>query len=351
MTATLEAVNSKSKLSVAEQISFFRSLATFMKAGIPLLRSLECLERQGESAPLREACGQLARELMSGQSFSSACARAEVAPEFAYQLLRCAEISGQLVAVLERLAQYYSDWHARQARLKVTLTYPMMLAGVCQVMAVVVPTVVLKDLLHSFQMEGNLPWPTALLLWSGQISSSPWFWLILVLLGVVLWRSPWPARWRLPLHQLLASVPGVRNLYLAHLQIRFLTCLSLQLRVGVPLLAALRLSLEATGSPLLEDARARIVTAVMDGEPLSQALLQEPLLGDSLSRLLEAGEEIGQVARVLEWMAEMTRDKLDYLQDMLLSLLEPMILMVMGVVVGVITCGTLMPTLKVLDKL
>ena len=194
--------------------------------------------------------------------------------------------------------------------------------------------------------------PTLVLVLIGKLASSPWFWLFLVAGVVLLVRAaPGWERWKRPVHTVLAYAPGSRNFYRCHLHIQFLTSLALQLRAGLPLLGSLREALDSSGSPLLDDSRAQVLTAVMDGMPLSQALLKEPLLGESLSRFLEAGEETGRLDAVLEWMARMTADKLEYLQDGLMSLLEPFILLVMGIVAGVVTVGTLLPTFQILDQL
>ena len=335
-----------------ELVLFFRSLSTFMQSGIPLLRSLECLAQQGESANLRQSCHQLAGELLKGNSLSAAIGRQQLCPEFAVQLLRCAERSGQLAAVLERLALHYVEQYRRRARLRAALTYPLIMLVVSLAMAVLIPTLVLKDLLRSFESQGALPWPTLVLVLIGKLASSPWFWLFLVAGVVLLVRAaPGWERWKRPVHTVLAYAPGSRNFYRCHLHIQFLTSLALQLRAGLPLLGSLREALDSSGSPLLDDSRAQVLTAVMDGMPLSQALLKEPLLGESLSRFLEAGEETGRLDAVLEWMSRMTADKLEYLQDGLMSLLEPFILLVMGIVAGVVTVGTLLPTFQILDQL
>jgi len=339
-------------LKPRELVLLFRSLSTFMQSGIPLLRSLECLAQQGETENLRQASHQLADELLKGSALSAAFTRHQLCPEFAVQLLRCAERSGQLAAIMERLAGHYLEQYTRRARLRAALTYPLIMLVVSLAMAVLIPTLVLKDLLRSFESQGALPWPTALLVLIGRLASSPWFWLGLLVATVLLVRAaPGWERWKRPAHTFLAHAPGLGNFYRCHVHIQFLTCLAIQLRAGLPLLGALREAIDSPGSPLLDDSRALVLTAVMDGLPLSQALLKEPLLGDSLSRYLEAGEETGRLDVVLEWMARMTQDKLEYLQDGLMSLLEPFILLVMGIVAGVVTTGTLLPTFQVLDQL
>jgi type II secretory pathway component PulF len=339
-------------LSLKEQVFLFRSLSTFMQSGIPLLRSLECLAQQGESAAVRQASDHLAGELLIGSSLSAALAKHEVCADFAVQLLRCAERSGQLAAIMERLALHYVEQYARRARLRAALTYPLIMLVASLAMAILVPTVLLKDLLHSFESDGNLPWPTWVLVVTGELASSAWFWLLLAgALGLLARSQSFWERWKLPLHTLLAHLPGASSFYRGHLQIQFVTCLALQLRAGLPLLSSLRQAIDSTGSPLLDASRAQILTAVMDGTPLSEALLLEPLLSENLSILLEAGEEIGRVGSVLEWTASLTRARLEYLQDNLITLLEPLILLIMGIVVGVVTTGTLLPTFKVLDQL
>jgi type II secretory pathway component PulF len=124
----------------------------------------------------------------------------------------------------------------------------------------------------------------------------------------------------------------------------------LQLRSGVNLLEALRTSLLVSGSPLLLDASEDILEKVRQGEAISKALELAPGISKPFRQLLVAGEESGHIVSALKWISNSAKLDFDHAVDTSIRLIEPMAMLLMGVIVGVVTLGTLLPSLKLMDQ-
>ena len=342
-------------LPIAQQVSFFRSLATFLQAGIPLLHGLYSLGEQGETARLKAFCSELHRLLLRGNALSAGCQKLGGFSPMVQHMLLCAEKSGQLVTVLSHLAEYLEESHARRQRLAQAMVYPAIVLLVCLGMAIVLPTYVLRDQLRSYAAMGPLPWPTQVLVWVGDVASSPWSWaaavagaFLLPLAIKFLTRQPRVQAW---LHRALLGNPITGRLYRSRQEVTLATALQLQLHAGVSLLDALHSSLHACNSPLIDGKAPELIEMVRQGETLAKVFRATPGLGRPFCQMLQAGEESGHVVSALQWVARSAKLDFDLSLDTALRLVEPLVMVLMGLVVGVITLGSLLPSLTMLDKL
>jgi len=336
------------RLPLRLQVSFFRTMATFLQSGIPLLHGLNSLAEQGEG-PLRDYCRQLHKALLRGNPFSESCRKLGGFSPIVLHMLLCAERSGQLAEVLATLAQFLEDSHSRRQHLIQAMVYPMVVLSACLALAVVLPTFVLRDQLQAYVAQGPLPLPTQLLVWVGDAARSPFPWVAL-LLGILalpsLLRRITAREWGF-LHRLLLNNPVTRRLYCARQEVTLATTLQMQLRAGVPLLEALQGSLEACDSPLIEVAA--VLEKARQGQTLAQTMRGLPGLGRSFCPLLVAGEETGHAVQTLEWISRSAKLEYDLALDTALRLVEPVMMVLMGLVVGVVTLGTLLPSLRLLE--
>jgi type II secretory pathway component PulF len=342
-------------LPMAQQVNFFRCLATFLQAGIPLLHALYALGEQGETPRLKSYCKDLHRQLLRGSALSEACQKLGGFSAMVQHMLVCAEKSGQLASVLKHLSEYLEEGHARKQRLGQAMVYPAIVLLVCLAMAVILPTYVLRDQLRGYAAMGPLPWPTQVLVWVGNLASSPWLWGALILWvamlpGMLRRLSKMPALQR-GLHRLLLGNPLTGRLYRARQEVTLATALQLQLQAGVPLLESLRGSFQACSSPLIEASAPQLIDQVRQGEPLAKVFQATPGLSRPFCQMIQAGEETGHVVRALDWVARSAKLDFDLSLDTALRLVEPVVMVLMGLVVGVITLGSLLPSLNLLERL
>ncbi|MBX3169399.1 MAG: type II secretion system F family protein [Candidatus Eremiobacteraeota bacterium] len=343
------------KLPIAQQVSFFRSMATFIQAGIPLLHALHALAQSGESPVLKRFCDSLHRLLLKGNPLSDGCARLSNFSPMVLHMLKSAESSGQLAEVLSQLAIYLEENYARQGRIRTALVYPAIVLCASLVMAVVLPTFVLRDQLKSYTSLADLPLPTKILVLVGDIARFPGTWvggvILLLLLPRLAKRLFGYGRIRRFIHHFSLTASPTARAYCAWQEVSLASSLGLQLKSGVNLLQALRTSLAVSGSPLLMDVSDDILEKVRQGETLSRALQLAPGISKPFRQLLVAGEESGHIVSALEWIARAAKLDFDHAVDTSIRLIEPMAMMIMGVIVGVVTLGTLLPSLKMMESI
>lgn len=354
-SVTLEGSQGKWKLKTRHQIAFFRSMATFIQSGIPVLHALHALGQQGESRELRGLCQDLHRYLCKGNALSEGCKKlARFSPMVLY-MLTSAENSGQLAEVLGHLAQFLEESYNRRQRVRHALVYPCLILVACLGMAIALPTFILRDQLQTYATMGALPLPTQVLLWVGNTARSPFPWLALP--GICL-SAPWwvpkilhHPRFRYALHRFLLANPITHRTYCAWQEVSLATSLGLQMRAGVSILSALDVAVKVGGSPLLEEYSEALLEKVRFGDTLSTALMQAPGIGKPFCQMLVAGEESGHVVRALDWVGQSAKLEFDHTLDTTVQLIEPLMMLLMGLLVGFVTLGTLLPSLRMLDNL
>ena len=342
------------KLPISQQVTFFRSMATFIQAGIPLLHGIHALAQNGESKVLKDFCDALHRLLLKGNPLSEGARRLSNFSPMVLHMLKSAENSGQLAEVLSQLAIYLEGSYARQRRIRTALVYPALVLLASLVMAVVLPTFVLRDQLKSYASMSELPIPTKILLWVGDAARFPGTWValpvLLFLLPGILRKLLGDGRVTRFYHRLFWLMGPTTRSYCAWQEVSLASSLGLQLKSGVNLLEALRTSLLVSGSPLLMDVSEPILEKVRQGEALSKALELAPGISKPFRQLLVAGEESGHIVSALEWIARAAKLDFDHAVDTTIRLIEPMAMLLMGVIVGVVTLGTLLPSMKLLEN-
>lgn len=332
--AAPEAAGKNPPLTLTQQAHLFRCLAAFVEAGIPLLRGLHGLSDQGESPVLRNCARSLHDHVLRGGDLSTGLRRSRF-DEGVVPLLRVAERTGKLAAVFRLLAEHLDQKVTRRMRLRAALTYPAVVLVFGVAMALTLPTWILADHLRAYARNGPLPWPTQVLL----EMSSPWFWLALAAFLLLAYRYLFRARF-------LKRLPGLALVHSANLEVTLATTLALQLEVGVPLLTALEVALEASGEEEALAAAPTVLECLRQGEPLSRALREVPGLRPTFLAMLVAGEESGLVSKCLQWSARLSKLEFDQSLETAARLLEPVAMLVLGVLVGFIAVASLLPTLQ-----
>lgn len=351
-TAPKPAPESKSKaaLSQADQVLFVLQLATFMKAGVSLIAGLEAMAQDSLANPAR----RIQRALLQGTSLAQSMAEQARFDPWVISLLRCAERTGQLALTLEMLARGLEKQRQRQMALQASLAYPIFLLLASLVAVMLGPSLVLKSQLEFLRAQNmQLPWLSQALLRWGQLLSNPLGWLLLLALvwGASRWiKSRW-ARIRPVLQRVAADLPYLGGLVRLYWEIRLLQGLYMLLTPGVDLLESVRLALEGTGSSLWLEQEATLIEQLKSGEPLSLVLTATGLTHRSTRALMVAGEESGRLPVTLEWLARMHQLNFDQALETTSKLLEPLLLMLMGIVVGLVTLASLLPSIRYIQEL
>jgi general secretion pathway protein F len=312
-------------------------LSLLLDSGVRIDRALGILQRAGKSGAVSRLLKALADDLKQGRQLSEAFgAHPEVFDRLYVNLVALGEASGRLPEVFRGLAEDLRFRRDLRQKVLQAAAYPLVVLAVCVLALLFIFNFVVPNLENLFADVRELPWYTALLLGASAFMRQ-WQWLVfggLAAATVLLWQArqnPAVIEWR---DRLLVGAPGLREATGIVERIRFASGLGLMLEAGLPVDRALTLATGSIRHGLLRREVAIAVEKVRRGEQLSKVLRQTRLFPDFYASLLEVGEESGELARVFTEIARRSRDAFAAFTARATTLLEPLLILVMGFIVG-----------------
>ena len=332
----------------AEQLGVAtRQLATMLAAGMPLDEALVMVSEQQTQGTLGAVLTRVRDDVLQGSSLhESLQTHPKIFSPLYTNMVRVGEASGNLDKVLLQLAEFTDEQSRLNSQFKAALTYPVMMffvgSGVLMfLLAFVVPKItrMLEDL------DQALPVPTMLLIATSSFLAQYWWLMVLLVVGIVLLlrRYAQTAAGRLWFDQKKYRVPLFGNLALLNATSRFARTTATLLHSGVPLLDALEIVQNLLGNTHLQQAMEVVREKVVEGAGLSEPLLQVDVFPAMLPQMAAVGERSGELEGMLFKVAEIYEHQVKTKMDGLMALLEPLMILVMGTVVGFIVLAILLP--------
>jgi type IV pilus assembly protein PilC len=334
---------------------FTRQLATMIGAGIPLLECLEILAEQAESRGFKRAVQQVIEEIRGGSDLSQALGlHPKVFTEIYCSMVRAGEASGQLNEILLRLAEYLEASAKLKREIKAAMTYPVislvMVFGITAfLMLVIVPK--FKEIFDGLGVE--LPGITKavmntalflrdnVLLCGGAIAG--------MVVGLMMFKKSKPGKRFFD--RFVLRVPIFGPLFRKVALSRFSRTFSTLIKSGVPIVAALEIVAETSGNTVIESAVNNAVESVKAGNTLSEPLSKEKVFPPMVTRMIGIGERSGALETLLAKISEFYDQQVEAEVKALTSLIEPLLIGVMGVIVGGIVMAVFLPILKLQEAL
>ncbi|HMS15480.1 MAG TPA: type II secretion system F family protein [Planctomycetota bacterium] len=334
---------------------FTRQLSTMVSAGIPLLECLEILQEQAESIAFKAGIKTVIEDIRSGSDLSAALAsHPKLFTSIYVSMVRAGEASGQLDEILSRLADYLEATARLKREIKSAMTYPVvslvLVLGITGfLMLVIVPK--FKDIFDGLGVE--LPGVT-----QAVMGASMWMKdNVAVMLGIMVasavafsfWkRSPAGRRvW----DRVVLSMPVFGNLFRKVALSRFSRTFSTMIKSGVPILGSLEIVGETSGNTVIQSAVAKAMDSVRQGETLSEPLSKERVFPPMVVRMIGIGERSGALESLLGKISEFYDQQVEAEVKGLTSLIEPLMIMIMGFVVGGIVLAVFLPIMKLQEAL
>jgi type IV pilus assembly protein PilC len=330
---------------------FSRQIATMMKSGVPIVQSMEILSAGQKNPKMRNLIDAVRADIESGSSLYESLRKHPVQFDELYQnLVKAGESAGVLETVLETIANYKENIETLKGKIKKALFYPTMVVAVGILVSAILLIFVVPQFEKTFESFGaDLPAFTKMIVSASDFMLG-WWWLILIVVvgtvvGFIMAKNRSVAVQHF-LDRLILKLPVIGQIMHNAAVARFSRTLAVTFKAGVPLVEALETVAGATGNTVYEQAVMRIRSDVAVGYPVNMAMKQVNLFPHMVVQMTAIGEEAGALDTMLFKVAEFYEQEVNNAVDALASLLEPLIMVFLGVVVGGMVVGMYLPIFK-----
>lgn len=338
------------KVKSDDIVMFTRQLSAMVGAGVPLLRALNSLQQHTESAALRKVLGGIIEDVQAGAPLADALEKNPNTFSDVYvNMVRAGEAAGILDEILKRLAMQQEKNATIRKKVKSAMTYPMVLIGITilaffGLMIFVIPQIgkIVTDLGGP---DAELPGLTVAMLAISGFMTGYWYILFPLLIGAVmlLLRYIKTPAGKSQFHHVILKLPGLKTIVMKVAVARFARTFSALMGAGVAVLEALDVTSRAMGNVVYEEALKDAAKKVKNGDTLSSIIEKNALFPSIVSQMLAVGEETGQTDTVLVKVADFYEEEVDTAIDGVSAIIEPVMIVIMGGMVGLIAASVMMP--------
>lgn len=343
--STKASVSNKQNLNRDALQTFTVQLAQLVNANVPLYQSLAAIEEQSRGEPYHRIILSICDQIKSGRSLSDALASYPKSFDQLYcSMVKAGESAGALDIVLDKLSQLLSKQNKLRKQLITAMIYPGVLAGFSLLIIGLLMGFVLPSIEGIFA-DRQLPIFTQIVMSTGQFLRSYWWVYIPVILAlsVTLFFRLRTEKGKLWLQRTLIKLPLVKNVIIQAAVARFCRTMGTLQIGGLTMIDSLRLSRKVIGNAVLESEIEHAENKIIEGSSLSYELMQSKWIPKMVSRMLSVGEESGSSVQMLNKIADVYEDEIERSLDRMMALAQPIILIFMGGVIGLVMLAILLP--------
>jgi len=342
-----------SRLTDKDLVVFTRQFGTMINAGLPLVQCLEILSTQSENKILREAIGDVKVSVEAGATFSDALKRhPKIFNELYVNMVHAGEVGGLLDTILTRLAKHIEKAMKLKGQIKSAMVYPSAIIGVAFIVITVLMIWVIPIFAQMFsELSGGkvgLPGPTQLVIDISNAFQSYWYIGLGVIIGIVFGIKKYytTAQGRMNIDIFLLKLPIVGDLIRKASVANFTRTLGTLLASGVPLLDGLSICAKTSGNKVIEEALVNARVSISGGKTIAEPLSKSEVFPKMVTHMIAVGESTGALDSMLGKVADFYEDEVDQAVASLTALLEPMMMVFLGVVIGFIVIAMYLPIFK-----
>jgi type IV pilus assembly protein PilC len=338
------------KVKDKEMAIFTRQFSTMIDAGLPLVQCLNILAEQSESKNLRMVTTKVARDVEAGSSLADAFGKhPKTFDDLFTNMIEVGESGGILDIVLQRLSVYIEKAAALKRKVKAAMIYPLTIVSVAVIVVIFMLTFVIPTFAKMFQNLGaELPLPTKIVLWLSEFVQS-WILVILAAMagGIYALRRYYATEaGKMVIDSLLLKLPIVGTLIRKVAVARFTRTLGTLIASGVPILEGLRITARTAGNKVVEKAVLTTRAVVTAGGTLTEPLKASTVFPPMVIQMINVGEQTGALDAMLGKIADFFDDEVDTAVGALTALLEPLMIVFLGVVIGGLVVAMYLPIFR-----
>ena len=342
-----------SGLTDKDLVVFTRQFGTMINAGLPLVQCLEILSTQSENKVLRETVGEVKGQVEAGSTFSDALRRhPKVFDDLYVNMVNAGEVGGLLDTILTRLAKHIEKAMKLKGAIKSAMIYPSAILGVAAIVIAVLMIWVIPIFAKMFdELSGGkmgLPGPTQFVINVSSAFQSYWYMGLGLIFGTSFGIKKYYAtpKGRMAIDKFLLKTPVFGDLIRKASVAKFTRTLGTLLSSGVPLLDGLTICAKTSGNKVIEEALVNARVSISGGKTIADPLTQSQVFPKMVTHMIAVGESTGALDAMLGKIADFYEDEVDQAVASLTSLLEPAMMVFLGVVIGFIVIAMYLPIFK-----
>lgn len=342
-------------VSQKELMVFFRQLATLIEARVPIVSSLGTIGEQSDNKYLRIIIKEISDDIEDGMPFSEALEKhQDIFSALTINMIRAGEVSGSLQKSVSFVAENIEKNYQLTSKIRGALYYPIFVLGVAFIVGFLVVTFILPKITALIKdLNVPIPWYTQALIWLGDFMNQYWWAILLVLLAgigafVYYIRTEAGRReWEIVILKIPVIGILARNIYIT----RFAENLSALLNGGIPVVHALMIVSEVIGNSVFRRIISRAADEVKTGNVMSAVFLRTPEMPPIVAQMVRIGEETGTLSQVLKSIGVFYNQEVELTTKNLTTLIEPILIVMLGIGVGILVVGVLMPIYNIAGQL
>ena len=339
-----------SGVSEKDLVVFTRQFGTMINAGLPLIQCLEILSTQSENAALRKSVGEIKVQVEGGSTFSDALRKhPKIFDDLYVNMVHAGEVGGLLDTILGRLSKHIEKAMKLKGQIKSAMVYPAAIVGIAGIVITVLMIWVIPVFEKMFkEMSGGkmaLPGPTQLVIDMSNFAQGNWYIILGVSVAIVVSVKKYYAtpQGKLAIDKLLLKLPVFGDLIRKASVAKFTRTLGTLLASGVPLLEALTICAKTSGNKVVEGALLDAKVSISGGKTIAEPLAKSGTFPKMVTHMISVGESTGALDSMLGKIADFYEDEVDQAVTNLTALLEPMMMVFLGVTVGFIVVAMYLP--------
>jgi type IV pilus assembly protein PilC len=342
-------------VSTRDLAIFTRQFATMINAGLPLVQCLDILSKQTEKEDFRSVIAQVMRDVEAGTTLAEALGKKEHSKTFDelfVNMVEAGEAGGILDNILQRLATYIEKAEALKRKIKGAMVYPAVVLSVAVLATSFMLIFIIPTFARMFTGFGaELPLPTKIVMGLSSFLRAYWWAIIMTGIGIVvgLQRYYITEKGHLQIDGFLLKVPVLGDVLRKGAVARFTRTLATLISSGVPILNGLEITARTAGNRVVQNAIMAARASIREGETIAAPLRQSTVFPQMVVQMISVGEETGALDDMLTRIADFYDDEVDTAVDSLTSLIEPIMIVVMGSIVGGMVIAMYLPMFKLIN--
>lgn len=341
------------KVKIKDISIFCRQFSTIITSGISIMRGLEIVKQQTENPKLKSTLEAVLDDVQRGVGLSDAMERHDAFPRMLINMVEIGEASGTLDKIMDRMAIYYEKEYKLSQRVKQALTYPIVLGCVSILVVVFLVTTVIPSFVNMLGDKSALPLPTKIVMGLSNFMVTKWYLLVLGIIGIVggviAYKNSDSGR--LQLDGILLKLPIYGKIYKKIITSRFARTFGILMGSGVPLIQSFSICSNVVGNAVIKELLDSTSDAVKKGAGIGDTLATKGVFPLMLTQMIKIGEESGTLDEVLEKTSDFYDTEVDTASTQLTTMIEPVIIVALGLVVGFIIISIMLPMFSMFDAI